>query len=72
MKKKQLTITLSMNDIFYTNQNDFTIRQGSVNASGNRKADTQRFGINIRYNFGIRKKEESSDMFNVESPDKSN
>lgn len=72
MKQKQLIITLSMNDIFYTNQNDFTIQQGSVNASGNRKADTQRFGINIRYNFGIRKKEETNDMFNVESPERSN
>ena len=72
MKQKQLIVTLSMNDIFYTNQNDFTIQQGSVKASGNRRADTQRFGINIRYNFGIRKKEEGNDMFNVESPDKSN
>ena len=72
MKQKQLIVTLSMNDIFYTNQNDFKIQQGSVNASGNRRADSQRFGINIRYNFGIRKKEESNEMFNVESPEKSN
>ena len=66
MKQKQLIVTLSMNDIFYTNQNDFSIQQGSVKANGNRKSDTQRFGINIRYNFGIRKKEETNDMFNVE------
>lgn len=72
MKQKQLIITLSMNDIFYTNQNDFTIQQGSVKASGTRKADTQRFGINIRYNFGIRKKEENSNMFDIESPERSN
>jgi hypothetical protein len=69
--KQKLVVTLSMNDIFYTNQNDFTIQQGSIKANGNRKADTQRFGINIRYNFGIRKKEEN-DMFNVESPEKTN
>jgi iron complex outermembrane receptor protein len=69
--KQKLVVTLSMNDIFYTNQNDFTIQQGSIKANGNRRADTQRFGINIRYNFGIRKKEEN-DMFNVESPEKTN
>ena len=70
MKQKQLIVTLSMNDIFYTNQNDFSIQQGSVKANGNRKSDTQRFGINIRYNFGIRKKEETNDMFNVEPPER--
>lgn len=68
--KQKLVVTLSMNDIFYTNQNDFTINQGSVNAFGNRRSDTRRVGINIRYNFGIRKKEEGNDMFNVESPEK--
>ena len=61
-----------MNDIFYTNQNDFTINQGSTHASGNRLADTRRFGINIRYNFGIRKKEEEKDMFDLEPSERSN
>jgi iron complex outermembrane receptor protein len=70
--KQKLVVTLSMNDIFYTNQNDFTINQGSIHASGNRKADTQRFGINVRYNFGIRKKEEKKDLFDIESPEKTN
>jgi hypothetical protein len=68
--KQKLVITLSANDIFYTNQNDFTINQGSINASGNRKADTHRFGINARYNFGIRKKEEKIDIFNIGIPEK--
>jgi hypothetical protein len=68
--KQKLIVTLSMNDIFYTNQNDFTINQGSVNAYGNRRSDTRRVGINIRYNFGIRKKEEGNDIFNVEGQDK--
>jgi hypothetical protein len=68
--KQKVTVTLSMNDIFYTNQNDFTINQGDVNASGNRRADTRRVGLNVRYNFGIRKKEDSNDMFNVEPPEK--
>jgi iron complex outermembrane receptor protein len=64
--KKKLIVTLSVNDMFYTNQNDFTLNQGNQHAYGSRRADTRRVGINIRYNFGIRKKEESNDMFNVE------
>jgi hypothetical protein len=34
--------------------------------------DTRRFGLNIRYNFGIRKREDSNNMFNIESPEKAN
>jgi hypothetical protein len=70
--KQKLIITLSVNDMFYTLKNDFTINQGSVKASGSRYGDTRRFGINLRYNFGIRKKDESNNMFNVESPEKGN
>jgi iron complex outermembrane receptor protein len=69
--QQKLTVTLSMVDIFATNKNNFSINQGSVNASGFRQADTRRFGVNIRYNFGIRKKEENN-IFNVESPEKTN
>jgi len=69
--KQKLTITFSANDIFKTNKNEFTINQGSMHASGIREADTQRFGLNFRYNFGIRKKEESN-IFNVDSPERSN
>ncbi len=69
--QQKLTVTLNMVDIFATNKNNFSINQGSVNASGFRESDTRRFGINIRYNFGIRKKEENN-IFNVESPDKTN
>ena len=53
--KQKLTVTLSMNDMFYTNKNEFTLKQGSVDATGYRLADTRRFGINSN-NFGIRKK----------------
>ncbi len=64
--QQKLTVTFSVNDIFYSNKNDFTISQGSVSASGTRMADTRRWGINLRYNFGIRKKEDTN-MFNVET-----
>lgn len=69
--QKKLIVTVSANDIFFTNNNHFTLQQGSVNASGYRESDTRRFGMNLRYNFGWRKKEESN-VFNVESPEKSN
>lgn len=70
--KQKLTVTISANDIFRTNKTEFSIAQGSTNASGMRQGDTQRFGLNFRYNFGIRKKEENTNMFNIESPEKSN
>jgi iron complex outermembrane receptor protein len=69
--RQKLTVTLSMNDIFATNKNNFTIKQGSVNANGFRQSDKRRLGINIRYNFGLRKKEENN-IFNVESPERIN
>jgi hypothetical protein len=63
--KKKLTLTLSVNDMFYTNRNTFFLQQGSVVATGERVADTRRFGLNLRYNFGIRKKQ-NEDMFKMD------
>ena len=68
---KKLIVTISANDILFTNYNQFTIQQGTVNATGLRKNDTRRFGLNIRYNFGLRKKEDNN-LFNIESPEKTN
>lgn len=70
--KEKLIVTASLNDIFFSNKNNFSIKQGSVDASGFRMADTRRFGINLRYNFGIRKKEDNNGIFNVESPERAN
>ncbi len=65
--KDKLIVTLSINDMFATNKNDFEIQQGSVAAFGSRRADTRRVGINLRYNFGIRKKEDNNNnIFNAE------
>jgi outer membrane receptor protein involved in Fe transport len=71
LMKRKLVISASVNDIFLTNRNEFTIQQGSINATGFRNSDSRRFGLNIRYNFGFRKKEQN-DMFNIESPEKTN
>ncbi|WP_118975128.1 outer membrane beta-barrel protein [Taibaiella koreensis] len=68
--KQKLTVTLSANDIFFTNNNNFTIEQGTVDASGYRETDSRRFGINLRYNFGFHKKEEERDMFTA--PERTN
>jgi len=68
---QKLTVTLSFNDLFFTNNNRFTINQASVNATGYRESDSRRFGINLRYNFGFRKKDEEKDMFHMQ-PDKLN
>lgn len=66
--QQKLVVTLSVNDIFYTNKNTFSIDQANIKAVGTRYADTRRVGINIRYNFGIRKREEQNNMFNVDAP----
>ena len=66
--KDKFILTLSVNDLFYSNKNDFRLKQGSVDARGTRYADTRRFGINLRYNFGIRKKEENGDFLNNAEP----
>jgi hypothetical protein len=63
---KKLTVTLSMNDIFFTNKNTFTLKQGSIYAVGFREYDTRRFGINIRYNFGVKPKEQKLDMLDTD------
>ena len=66
--KEKLIATLSLSDMFASNKNNFILTQGSVNASGFRQSDTRRVGINLRYSFGTRKKEDGNNMFNAEPP----
>lgn len=65
----KMILTTSLSDVFYSNKNDFILDQGFIKANGARKSDTRRFGLNLRYNFGIKKREERN-MFNV--PDDGN
>ena len=67
---RKLTITLSVTDMFFTNRNDFILNQGSINATGSRQSDTRRFGLNIRYNLGLRKKENQPNMMNFDNLEK--
>lgn len=69
---KKLTVTLSVTDVFFDNNYTFSLQHGTVNAMGYRESDTRRFGLNVRYNFGLRKKEEPVNIFNVEPPEKQN
>lgn len=64
---KKLQITLNAQDIFYTNKNTFAINQGNIHAFGNRRSDTRRVGFNLRYSFGLKKKEESNNPFNIDT-----
>ncbi len=67
---KKLTITLAMNDIFFTNNNTFTLHQGSINTNGYRENDTRRWGINMRYNFGFKPKEKKFEMLDTDAVEK--
>lgn len=64
---RKLALTISAQDIFFTNRYDATIDQGDIVGSISRYNDSQRFGINLRYNFGFKKKEEKKDFLDVES-----
>ena len=68
--ERKLTITASVSDLFFTNRNEFVLSQGSINAIGQRQSDTQRFGLNIRYNFGLRKKDNQPNMMNFDNLEK--
>jgi iron complex outermembrane recepter protein len=57
---KKLTVSLNARDIFRTMGTEFEFNQGSISSSGNRYSDSRRFGINLRYNFGLKKKKEES------------
>jgi hypothetical protein len=71
--KKKLTLSLGLNDVLSTYKTSYTLRQGSINIIGNQIADTRRFSISLRYNFGLHKKEQKeSNLFNLESPEKEN
>lgn len=67
---RRLTVSLSARDVLRTMVNRFEQTQGSLGTSGNRYADNQRFGVNIRYNFGIPKKQErQQNMINFDGLD---
>ncbi len=63
---KKLSITVNVKDILHTMVTEFTLNQGSISTTGDRYTDNQRFGINLRYNFGMKSKQERKDMMRFE------
>lgn len=64
---RKLTITANVTDVLFTLPNEFTLQQGSIKAVGRRQSDTRRVGINVRYNFGIKKREERTNPFKFDT-----
>ena len=62
---KKLIVALNFNDVFYTNQYKFVLNQGGINNIGSRANDSRRVGLNVRYIFGLRKKEKGENMFDM-------
>ena len=60
----KLNINLNMNDVLRTMKVQFSLNQGSILSNGERYSDNQRIGLSVRYNFGIKRKEEKPGMFN--------
>jgi len=63
--KRKLIVTASFNDFLFSNKNNFILNQGTQNAIGYRENDTRRWGLSVRYNFGIKPKEKKMEMFDV-------
>lgn len=63
LMKRKMNVVLSINDMFYTNKYTFKIDQPGISASGQRFNDTRRVGLTVRYNFGIKPKEEKNENF---------
>ena len=62
---RKLIVALNFTDVFLTNQYKLTLNQGNIHAVGSRINDTRRVGLNVRYIFGIRKKEKKEGMFDI-------
>ncbi len=67
---KKANIILSINDLLHTNQVSFTYNQNNQNIIGTRVNDTRRIGLTLRYNFGIKPKEEKKPSY--ETPTETN
>ena len=62
---KKLNLNMALSDVLRTNHTDFSIKQGELSAEGNRYTDTHRFRIILRYNFGLKAKEEKKQSFSI-------
>lgn len=68
---KKLLVSLSARDVLNSMTNHFEFNQGGIYTFGKRKTDTRRFGINIRYTFGVQDKKEKNGLKNFNFDDQS-
>ena len=62
---EKLNISVFGRDIFRTMETPFRLDQGGIIFEGNRYSDNQRWGMTLRYNFGLRDKKEENNLFDV-------
>ncbi len=58
LMNKKLQISLFIRDVLRTMETPFILRQSDIVFEGERYADNQRVGMTLRYQFGIRKKDD--------------
>ncbi len=56
--QKKLSVNLNVRDLLRTMVVRYRIEQGGILIHGDRYSDNQRFGVNVRYAFGMKRKEE--------------
>ena len=59
---KKVMLTASIQDLFFTSNTSSHLKQGNLEAFSKRTSDSRRVGLNLRYNFGIKKKEEHNKL----------
>lgn len=63
--KKKMNVIVSANDILRSQKNEFNINVPGFIGHGLRSGDTRRIGITLKYNFGLRPKEEKKQGFDA-------
>ena len=61
--KKKMNVIVSANDILRSQKNEFNINVPGFIGHGMRSGDTRRIGITLKYNFGLKPKEEKRQSF---------
>ena len=67
--KGKLLATLTATDPLFINNYTLTIQQGPIRVESFRSTDTRRIGINLKYNFGSKKKEDKIKTLNFDNFD---
>ena len=60
---KKMNISIFVRDVLRTMDAQFLLNQGNILFEGNQYRDNQRWGMTLRYNFGIKTKREKQSVF---------